>query len=263
MVFAIIYSSPEEQIDTVGGICAVVLAVMVLVESAAMIFLVQPLLKRKQAKMDFDRYDFNPYTPTENEEFKCEYLLIRYTIAASPFDENTVKECKNDEEAREYIAQHFAQELLRVDEFYCGTEKSPFFISDSSQNRAGVTVRIDKNTDGNTTTLDLTERHTATFTEDGLIVGDRLYPYSAIEGEVAAAFNKETDFHVMVRVLLYFKDGDESGGYLSIELSTRIAEIIKRYNINILNTDMLNYILADPRHAFEQTAYQLILRKLK
>ncbi len=124
-------------------------------------------------------------------------------------------------------------------------------------------MRIDKKTDGDKTTLDLTERHCATFTQDGITIGDRLYPYSAIEGEVAAAFNKDTDFHVTARVLLSFKDGDESDGYLSIELSTRIAEIIKRFNINIVNTDMLDYILANPKHAFEQTAYQLVLRKLK
>ncbi len=62
--FIIIYSSSEEQIDTVGGICAIVMTVMVLAGSAAMIFLVLPLLKRKQAKLDFARYDFKPYTPT-------------------------------------------------------------------------------------------------------------------------------------------------------------------------------------------------------
>ncbi len=227
--------------------------------SLSFVFLVVNRLKKAQARKDFARYDFSPYTSADDEIFECDYHLCRYTVAASPFDEDTVTAFKSVESAKDFLSQHFAQKLLRMDDYYQGAEKSPFFIGYFFKGSDGITVQIDKKTDGETTTLDLTERHCAIFTDEGLKVGEKLYPYPGLQAELIAGFGKDTDFFVNVRLLIFLDDE----GYLSFEISSRIAETVKRFNIEIVNRDMYDYVLADPLHAFKQTALQLILRKLK
>lgn len=256
---AVVFSLPDEQADAVGAICLFVALFMTLAGSAVVIFFIIPYLKKKQAMIDFARYDFKPYTSAGDEIFECDYHVCRYTVAASPFDEDTTTAFKSVESAKDFISQHFAQELLRMDDYYQGAEKSPFFIGYFFNGSDGVTVRIDKKTDGETTTLDLTERHCAVFTDEGLKLGEKLYTYPALDATLAAGFSKSTDFFVNVRLLIYL----EGEGYLSFEISSRIAEIVKRFNIKITNPETLDYVLADPLRAFKQTALQLGLRKLK
>ncbi len=250
---------PYDEFETALYITVAVVGAAFLAGSAAFVFVVINRLKRAQARKDFARYDFAPYASTADEIFECDYHVCRYTVAASPFDEDVTTEFKTVENAKEFIAQHFAQELRRMDDFYQGMDKSPFFIGYFFDGSDGISVRIDRKTDGETTTLDLTERHRAVFTDDGLKVGEKLYPYSALEAELVAGFGNDTDFFVNVRLLIILEDA----GVLSFEFSSRIAETVKRFGIKIVNRDKFDYVLADPLHALEQTALQLGLRKLK
>ncbi len=258
-IVLVVTFAPPEQSDKYAMVGTFVSLGLTLASSAIMIFIVIPALKKAQAKRDFARYDFAPYTPAESETFECEYHLCRYTAAASPFDEDASIEYKTEEEAKDYISQHFSQELIRFDEYYNGAEKSPFFIAFYFASKNSPTLRIDKKTDGERTTLDITEKHRATFTKEGIEVNGTVYSYSLSDAEVLAGFNKDTDFYVNVRLLISLEDE----GYLSFELSRRIAEVVKFFGIKVNNPETLKYILDDPAHAFEQTALQLGLRKLK
>lgn len=258
-IIFVVTLAPDEQSDTYAMVGTFISLGLTLLSSGIMIFLVIPVLKKAQAKRDFARYNFDPYTPTDNETFECDYRLCRYTAAASPFDEDASVEFKTEEAAKEYLTQHFSQELLRFDEYYNGPEKSPFFISFYSTDKIGPAIRIDKKTDGERTTFDINEKHRATFTKEGIEVGGTVYNYSLLSAEVIAGFNKDTDYYVNVRLLIFLEDE----GYLSFELSRKIAEVVKFFGIKVNNPETLKYILDDPAHAFEQTALQLGLRKLK
>lgn len=245
-----------EHAATISGIIAIALFVAI---SLLINFIFTPLLKKKQARLDFARCDFTPYIScNESEIFTCEYHMCRYTMDASPFDEETCLNFKNDKEAKEYISQHFAQELQSTYLFENGIEKSPFFIGYYFEADDGIAVRIEKKTDGEITTLDIYEIHTAEFTEEGLKLGEKVIPYDQLGADVATGFDKTTDFFVTIRLLIGLE-----GGYLSFQFSSRIAEVVKRFNINVLHKEAFDYILNNPLRAFEQTALQLGLKKLK
>ncbi|MGN0804964.1 MAG: hypothetical protein ACI4MS_06245 [Candidatus Coproplasma sp.] len=259
IVMIVTFSVPFDKVElgaTISGIIAIALFLAI---SLLVVFIFTPLLKKKQARKDFARCDFTPYISCdESEIFTCEYHMCRYTMDASPFDEDTILNFKNDTEAREYISQHFAQPLISTYLFENGMEKSPFFIGHYFKDEDGISVRIDKKTDGDITTLDIYEIHTAEFTKEGLKLGEKVIPYNLLEAEVATGFDKTTDFFVAIRLIIGFE-----GGYLSFQFSTRIAEIIKRFDIKVIHKDAFDYVLNNPLRAFEQTALQLGLRKLK
>lgn len=263
-----VYIIPEQE-NLVVNIILTALLLFCIVFSLVIIFLIVPRLRKKQARLDYARCDFTPYiSEGESEIFTCEYHMCRYTMDASPFDEDTSLNFKNDSQAREYVSQHFAQTLTNTYLFENGTEKSPFFISYYSEGEDGISVRIDKKTDGKTTTLDIYEVHIAEFTEEGLNLGERVIPYHLLQAEILTAYK---DYYTIVRVLIPIESAPEkygsytekSMGYLSFEISSRIAEVIKRFNIKVSNKPVLDYVLNDPLKAFEQTALQVGLKKLK
>jgi len=259
-VFVITFAAPKEILETALYISIAVVGVAFFGISVILLCWGVPHLKKVQARKDFARHDFSPYTSTaDTEEFYCEYHLCRYTMVASPFDEDGNLTFNTDDEVRDYISQHFAQTLLSMQDFYNGSDKSQFFINYYDDSKNGVTIRVDKKTDGEKTTLDLTEQHRVCFNEDGLKVGEKLYSYGDLEASVITGFGKMTDFYVNVRLFIFLADE----GYLSFETSSRLAETVKRFNIKITNPETFKYVLADPLHAFEQTALQLGLRKLK
>ncbi|MGN1372867.1 MAG: hypothetical protein ACI4VK_02330 [Candidatus Coproplasma sp.] len=259
IVMIVTLSVPFEKAELAATISGVIAVALFIAISLLVVFYFTPLLKKKQARIDFARCDFTPYISCgESEIFTCEYHMCRYTMDASPFDEETTLNFKNDTEAKEYISQHFAQELKSTRLYENGMEKSPFFIAYYFEADDGISVRIEKKTDGELTTLDIYEIHTAEFTEEGLKLGEKVIPYNLLEVDVATGFDKSTDFYVAVRLIIGFE-----GGYLSFQFSSRIAEVIKRFNITVYHKEAFDYILNDPLHAFEQTALQLGLKKLK
>lgn len=269
IVMIVSFSVPFEKAELAATISGIIAIALFLAISLSVGFIFTPLLKKKQARLDFARCDFTPYISCdESEIFTCEYHMCRYTMDASPFDEETCLNFKNDKEAKEYISQHFAQALISTCLFENGTEISPFFISYYAEGEDGISVKIDKKTDGETTTLDIYEIHTAEFTEEGLKLGEKVIPYSSLEADVMTGFK---DYYTAVRVVIsILSDPPQyeghtviTTGYLSFEISSRIAEVIKRFNIKVSNKPVLDYVLNNPLRAFEQTALQLGLRKLK
>ena len=260
IVMIVMFSVPFEKAElavTISGIIAIILFIAI---SLLVVFYFTPLLKKKQARLDYERCDFTPYiSEGESEIFTCEYHMCRYTMDASPFDEETSLNFKNDSQAREYISQHFAQNLISTYLFENGMEKSPFFIGYHFKGEDGISVRIEKKTDGEITTLDIYEIHTAEFTEEGLKLGEKLIPYKSIDdADVKTGFSKDTDFYAAIRLFINHEDG-----FLSFQFSSRIAEVVKRFNITVWNKDVFDYVLNNPARAFEQTALQLGLKKLK
>ncbi|MGN0813208.1 MAG: hypothetical protein ACI4MQ_06860 [Candidatus Coproplasma sp.] len=259
IVMIVTLSVPFDKAELAATISGIIAIALFLAISLLINFIFTPLLKKKQARLDFERCDFTPYIScNEREIFNCEYHMCRYTMDASPFDEDTSLNFKNDTEAKEYISQHFAQTLINTYLFENGMEKSPFFIGYYLDGEDGISVRIEKKTDGEITTLDIYEIHTAEFREEGLKLGEKVIPYSQLEADVATGFDKSTDFFVAIRLIINFE-----GGYLSLQFSSRIAEVIKRFNIKILHREAFDYVLNNPLRAFEQTALQLGLKKLK
>ena len=254
-----VYIIPEQE-NLVVNIILTALLLFCIVFSLVIIFLIVPRLRKKQARLDYARCDFTPYISCkESEIFTCEYHMCRYTMDASPFDEETSLNFKNDSQAREYISQHFAQNLISTYLFENGMEKSPFFIGYHFKGEDGISVRIEKKTDGEITTLDIYEIHTAEFTEEGVKLGEKLIPYKSIDdADVKTGFSKDTDFYSAIRLIINHEDG-----FLSFQFSSRIAEVVKRFNITVWNKDVFDYVLNNPLRAFEQTALQSGLKKLK
>lgn len=260
IVMIVTLSVPFEKAELAATISGVIAVALFIAISLSVVFFFTPLLKKAQAKRDFALYDFTPYiSDGESEIFTCEYHMCRYTMDASPFDSEGSLTFKNNQETEEYISQHFAQTLLNTRLYYNGTNLSPFFIHYFFDGGDGISFRVDKKTDGKITTLDIYEIHTAEFTADGLKLGEKLIPYNLIEdADVKTGFSKDTDFYAAIRLFI-----NHENGFLSFQFSSRIAEIIKRYNIKVWNKDVFDYVLDNPARAFEQTALQLCLRKLK
>ncbi len=250
--------------DAVGAVAFGISFVLFMGGSAAMIFLIIPAIKRVQAREDFSKHDFTPYKSVgEHEIYKCVYLVARYTLTVSPFDENESVVLYGDEGLENYFSQFSPDRLIVEEQVVNDVNNSPFFIHyyfKRLQNECcGVKSRVDRTLCGDSETVDLYDIHRAEFTKDGVTVGNKLYPYGEVEAEVVTGFGKNTDYYVSLRMILTLADD----GFLSFSVSPRIAAICERFGIKVNAPDMLAYILADPERAFEQTALQLGLRKLK
>lgn len=259
IVMIVTLSVPFEKAELAAIISGIIAIVLFIAISLSVVFYFTPLLKKSQAKRDFALCDFTPYiSRDESEIFTCEYHMCRYTMSASPFDSEVSLTFENNKETEEYISQHFAQTLISTQLYYNGMNKSPFFIHYYFEGDDGVTMRVDKKTDGKISTLDIYEIHTAEFTADGLKLGKKLIPYNLMDSDVKTGFSKDTDFYAAIRLFINHEDG-----FLSFQFSSRIVEIIKRFNIKVWNKDVFDYVLDNPARAFEQTALQSGLKKLK
>ncbi len=250
---------PREKIDIALWISLPVACALFFGGSALMLFIIVPRLKKAQALEDFKRYDFSPYSEVaENETFEYEYKILSYTFKTEPFDCDESVVLTGEKAIKTYLEQFGNSRLVSGERFHYSAKRSPFFVGYFFGEEITKT-RVEKKVDGDNLTVNIYDLHRAEFTPEGIKIWDKVYSYEFSEAEVTATFDHSTDFTVSVRLILFFEDD----GVLSFEFSTRIAEIIKKYNIHLTNPEVLDYILKDPKNAFIQTALQLNLRKLK
>ncbi len=233
--------------------------------SAAMTFGVIPALKRAQAKDDYARHDFSPYNSSaETERFTCAVPILNYRFTPSPFDTPEISEnmlFKDADELKEYLSQFRHERLVSEREYRNEDDFPPFtigrFFGDGAAD--GNNVRVEKRIEDGLAVLDVYDVYTAEFSDDGIAVGEKLYPYETVEANVVTGFGHNTQYRVVVRIIVEL-DGNQ---FLLFDFCTRIAAVIGRFGIKVRNRDMFDYILADPGRAFVQTALQLGLRKLR
>lgn len=258
-----VFSVPEESSETAACIGFFVTFAVFLGGTAAMLFGIIPKLKRAQAKEDFANYDFTPYiSADEREIFHQEYHICRYTFTPSPFDSDESVLLSTEKAIDDYMSQFTHERYLNLEHKEHALNSSPFFIASYFPDevfKEGVTTRVEKQVCGDRETVDLYDIHHAEFAVDGVRVGEKLYPYEEVTANIVTGFCKETGFTVCARMLVFLSDD----GYISFKLTRRIAAIADRFGIEMNNRDILDYFLADPARAFEQTALQLGLKKLK
>lgn len=259
---AVVLSLPDEQTDAVGAICLFVALFIILAGSAVVIFFIIPYLKRKQAGIDFSRHDFTPYARSDgNEIFRCENHAYTYVLTSSPFgqDGESEKYLPDITAFNKYIEQFLPDRLISERPHEANGGYPDFYIKYYSEGYDGISARVVKKIDGERTALDIYDIYTAEFTDDGIKVGEKFYPYSLIDADVVTGFGHNTEYSVIIRIILGIADE----GYLSFAFSSRIVGVVKKYGVRFYDRKLFDYIAADPKRAFEQTALQLGLRKLK
>lgn len=224
-----------------------------------MLFCIVPYLKKKQAKIDFERCDFSPYiSDGEREVFEHEFLLCKYIFKADLFDCDEEFIFDDENALAEYFKQFTPERLLYENRMVNNPYSFPLFVGNYFGHNV-IRYIVKKKLEGDKIYIDLSELHRAEFTTEGIRLGDKLYGYSDTQAEVLAHFEKSTNFTVSVRFLILL--GKDSG--LTLEMSSRIAAVVERFKIRITNREVFDYILKDPKHAYEQTALQLQLKNLK
>lgn len=256
---------PREKAETAAAIGFGISLVLFLIGSAALCFAVVPRLKRAQADEDFLRHDFAPYVCADGKEiFKCEIHAYSYVLTSSPFAQDGESEEYLPDIAtfNKYIEQFLPDRLISEISYENNGTYPDFYINYYSDDRIGydgIGARVVKTIDGERTRLDIYNVYTAEFTDDGIKVGEKIYPYSLTVADVVTGFGHDTAYSVVIRILIGISDE----GYLSFAYSSRIAELIKKHNIEFFDRKPFDYIASDPQRAFRQTALQLGLKKLK
>lgn len=263
-VWVTMLTVPYENSSTAAVIAFVCAFVLFLCGSAALLFWIVPALKRSQAREDFLKHDFTPYiSSNEREIFGHSYLVCRYVFTPSPFDGDESVTLHGEDGLTAYFGQFTPDRFIRAEHTENDPNDSPFFIryfsDDQYKDGNGITVRVEKKVSGDEETVDIFDVHDAEFTQDGLQVGEKLYPYEDVTAEVRTGFGKDTAFTVSLRLLILLADE----GFLSFTLSPRIAAVCERFGIKINNRELLDYVIKDPLRAYEQAALQLGIKKLK
>lgn len=252
---------PRDQLENAFGIGCGIALILFLAGSALFIFAIVPALKKTQAKEDFLKYDFTEYSSSEEcEIFETVYPVCRYVLTPSPFDCDESVTLYSEKALSDYMEQFTGDRLIASEPLERTDYPDPFFIGYFDDDRDRFTpIKIEKKVCGDKETVIVYEIHRAEFTESGVRAGETVYPYEEISADVFASFGHDTCFTVSIRFVMFVSDLC----ILSFALSTRIAAIADRFGITIKDRSALDYILADPMHAFEQTANQLVLKKLK
>ncbi|MCM1545952.1 MAG: hypothetical protein NC033_02840 [Clostridiales bacterium] len=250
---------PKESAGIAGCISLGAALALFFAGSAAFVFRVTPKLKKAQAREDFARGDFSPYSSeAETEIFEHEYFIARYVLSASPFDEDESVILPDKRAINNYLSQFSRERLISEQTFEHGVNASPFFVGYFLD--GDLKIRAEKRKTGDEITVEFYEMHRAEFSEKGVTVGGKFYDYETdIQAKVTARFGRETDLFVSIRYIILL--GED--GALSFEASSRVAAVINRFGIKVDNRATFDYICADPLKAYEQTALQLVLQKLR
>lgn len=248
---------PRESATLAAGIGFGLVFVAFLTVSALTLFYFIPKLKKAQAREDFAKADFSPYQSRGDEIFECDYQISRYTFAAAPFDGDEIATLHGESAILEYLSQYSPDRIISEEQAEDDALAQKFYAHYFSGD--GLNVRAEKKLNGDVIDVRFTATHRAEFTEEGLKVDGTLYPYEQTEAYVKAEFGKDTNYAVRLKILLLFSDE----GALVFDVSSRIAAVLERFGITVNDREKLDYILADPLRAYEQTALQLVLKKLK
>lgn len=252
---------PREAASIAAGIGFSCFFALFLGISAVLLFVAVPALKRAQAREDFARYDFTPYISEDPREvFECAHPVCRYELASSLFDSDERTELTGVQALKSYLAQLGAEGYIACKPAEPLPYPDPFFIGYFGDEGDDVkSFGIKKRICGDRNIVDVSQICRAAFTQDGVTADGRTYPYDEVYARVTAQFGHATDYAVSVRLVLMFA----GRCVLSFAFSGRIAAIVHRFRIPIDDRETFDYVLKNPERAFEQTALQLTLHKLK
>lgn len=205
-----------------------------------------PVCRVKQAMLDLKNYDFSPYAPKETETFSDCVQSEKYYFAPSHFDddEGTI-ELSNGKAVFDYFEQFTPERLKMVEPLQDGGAFTPFYIFDLG--KTYFQGSVEKRREGEYVTVTVTEKPEITFTQDGVHLGEEIFPYETCEAFVSAGFIQPyARFSANVTIVL----SEECAAVFTF--GTRIISIIDSHKIHVQNRDIADLILADPKKAFKR-----------
>lgn len=242
--------------ETLYKVATIVLIVL-FVAASVTIFAIIPLCRKKQAMLDFENYDFSPYTPEETETFSQELQTEKYYFTPSPFDDDEgFIELANSEAAEDFFSQFAPERLKCVEQLRANGEFTPFNIFDITNEYFNGTV--EKRREGEYVTVTVTEKPTVIFAPDGVHLGEKVYPYEQCEAHVFAGI-VQPYARISASVTVVLCDTCAA----SFAFGTRIMSIIDKHKIKVADREIADFILSDPENAFRKAGFRGELKKSK
>lgn len=207
-----------------------------------------PLCRVKQAKISLQNYDFS-YCPVEDCKlsYSNRVLSEKLFCSASPFDTDDIVTLKG-EEVDAYLEQ-FCNENVYSVEIFNRDEFQPFEVIDYTEEN--YIYEIKKTTDGKGgLEITLSAVHTVEFHEDGITANSLFYPYEKVKALFYAYFSVDKGVNAAINFYL----SEEQGIIASFALSGNILAIADKFNIEIENRNIADYIISNPERAFKQLA---------
>lgn len=240
--------------ETVYMAASLIFLGLLIIAGGVIIFIIIPRCRAAQALLDFENYDFAPYTPKESETFSYEFKTEKYYFTPSPFDDDEgVVGLTDGKSAADYFAQFTPDRLKIVESLHADGEFIPFNVIDYGN--AYFNGYAEKKQEGEYVTVTLTQKPEITFDSDGIRLGERVFKHEDCLAAVSAGFI-QSDACASVCVLLVLND--ECAAVFSF--GARIAAIIDKYKIAVENREIFDYVLSDPKEAFRQIGLK---RRLK
>lgn len=223
---------------------AVIVLIALFAAASVILFAIIPFCRAKQAMLDFENYDFSPYTPEEIETFSHTFQTEKYYFTPSPFDddEGTI-ELTCGKAADDYFSQFAPERLKCVEELRAIGEFMPFNIFDFDDEYFNGTV--EKRNEGGYVTVTVTEKPEITFTPDGVHFGGKVFTYEQCETYVFAEFIQPYA-SVSVSATIILSDVCA----VSFAFGTRIMGVIDKHKIVVHDRELADFILSDPERAF-------------
>ena len=198
-------------------------------------------IRKREACGCLENYDFSTVEITDSEEFCGQFSLV-YHYLPDPFD--------SDEEvtlyggkAIEIYAEQFADRLISLDE----GDDPPFFINDMTEDERHSVYNIRKELCDGELKVTLTQVSRLIFTPNGITIGENTFGYDRVNVECMAGY---LNFEVVAKIKISVENEFDAVFFVG----SRIAAILKKYNIPVVNGDVLDFITADPERAFKKIA---------
>lgn len=244
--------------ETAVYITVVCMALLFLAGSLALCFILLPVLRVKQAKLDIANYDFTPVTPDECEgTFENVLPIERYYFDAAPFDEDEKITLNGGEALGEYLAQYDLNGYKGMEFLGRTGEFTPFYLFDFSANENNTAFVAEKKMmENGQLQMTLYAAYSLSFTPEGITANGKSYSYSEVKAMCDAMF---TGFASSARIFILL--GEDMNA--SFAIGGKIMALLDKYGVRLENREVADYIMNDPPRAFRQIALQTKLRKLK
>ena len=214
-----------------------------------------PLLKVKQAKIDLRNYDFSHHNPEECQlSFKSCIPLEKIYCIAGPFDDDETVDFRGAEVDR-YMEQINKENIVSVELLDKDFDFHQFGVIDVTDKNNLFQIKKEKN--GNSLEITLNAVNSVEFTNEGITANGVFYPYDKVKAEFNAFCHSYIDvmwhFDNCICADVTFSLGSDEL-YTNFALSGNILAIADKFNIEIENRNIADYIISNPERAFKQLA---------
>ena len=215
-----------------------------------------PLLKIKQAKIDLKNYDFSYPDPEECQlSFKSCIPLEKIYSIAGPFDADETVTLRG-EEVDKYMEQIHRENVISVELIGKDFDFQQFSVIDPTDKNNLFEIKKEMKGD-NGFEITLSSVHSVEFTKEGIWANGLFYPYDKVKAVFSAFCHSYIDvmwhFNNCVCADVTFFLGEDKL-ITNFALSGNILAIADRFNIEIENRNVADYIVNNPEQAFKQLA---------